>query len=392
MARQGLHGFQGKVTWSRRWAMESKVYCVELQDGLSVKEQAKAMGRLYDAAGVSSRISRRDLVAIKVHVGEKGNVTHVKPELVKELVKKVKTSRAFPFLTETCTLYRGQRENAVKHILLAHGHGFSIQRIGAPFIMADGLVGTSEVEVEISGELSNTVKVAKEAVTADALLVVSHATGHMGTGFGASIKNVGMGLASRMGKMRQHSSIRPEVIAERCQLCKKCQRWCPQKAIEEREGVSFIILEKCIGCGECLAVCRFDAIRYDFRKESATLQKSMAEHALGVIKDKRNKCFFFNVLLDMTKDCDCLHTPQEKIIPDIGILGSEDPVAVDMATLDITRERAGWDISRLSYPALDPMVQILHAEKLGLGTTRYTLERVPPGKRIAASRRRKTGR
>lgn len=367
--------------------MGSKVYYVEVQDGLSAKEQAKAIGRLYDAAGVSSRISRRDLVAIKVHVGEKGNVTHVKPELVKELVKKVKASRAFPFITETCTLYMGQRENAVKHALLAHGHGFSIQRTGAPFIMADGLVGTSEVEVEIPGELSQTVKVAKEAVTADALLVVSHATGHMGTGFGACIKNVGMGLASRMGKMRQHSSIKPQVIADRCQLCKKCQRWCPQRAIEEREGVSFIIMERCIGCGECLAVCRFDAIRYDFRKESATLQKSMAEHALGVIKDKRNKCFFFNVLLDMTKDCDCLHTPQEKIMPDIGILGSDDPVAVDMATLDITKERAGSDISRLSYPALDPMVQILHAERLGLGSSRYTLERITAGKRIATRSR-----
>ncbi len=356
--------------------MEAKVFFVELEDGASPKLQAKAMGRLYEAAGVSSHISRRDLVAIKLHVGEKGNTTHVRPELVKELVRRVKGSRAFPFLTETSTLYTGQRENAVKHILLAHGHGFSIGRTGAPFIMADGLVGTAEAQVEVQGELHQSVRVAREVLAADALLAVSHATGHMGTGFAGTIKNLGMGLASRMGKMRQHSSIRPEVIAPKCKFCKKCHRWCPQKAIGEREGASYIVREECIGCGECLAVCRFDAIRYDWGIGSRGVQKAMAEHACGVVKDKPGKCFYFNVLLDMTKDCDCLGTPQQKILPDMGILGSEDPVAVDLAALDLTRERGGEDLSRLSYPGLDPMIQILHAEKLGMGTTRYTLVRV----------------
>lgn len=359
--------------------MEARVYFVELEDGASPRRQARAVGRLYEAAGVSRCISRRDLVAIKVHVGEKGNTTHVRPEVVAELVRKVKASRAFPFLTETSTLYRGRRENAVKHILLAHGHGFSIEKVGAPFIMADGLVGTTEAEVAIPGGISARVRVAREVLSADAILVVSHATGHPGTAMGACIKNLGMGLASRAGKMRQHSAVTPEVIRERCQNCGKCRRWCPAQAIEKQDGVSFILSEKCIGCGQCVALCRFDAVKYDFGRDSAELQRRMAEHALGALNGKKGKCFFFNVLVDMTKDCDCFNVAQKKILPDIGILGSQDPVALDKATLDVVRERAGADLGGLSYPELDPMVQILHAERLGMGTSKYVLEPIEIG-------------
>jgi len=352
--------------------VESKVYLIQLQDGASAKEQAKAIGKLYETAGVSRCISKRDLVAIKVHVGEKGNTTHLKPEIVAELVRRIKKGRAFPFLTETATLYRGQRENAVKHILLAHGHGFSIEKVGAPFILADGLVGNTEAEVRLPQ--GGSVKVAREILAADSLLVVSHATGHPGTGMGGCIKNLGMGLASRAGKMRQHSALMPEVIVERCENCGKCRKWCPTEAILEREGVSYILRERCIGCGECIAVCRFDAVKYDFGRESPELQRRMATHAMGVILGKKGKCFFFNVLMDMTKDCDCFNVPQKKILPDIGIAASSDPVALDKATLDLVSERAGADLGALSYPKLDPMVQILEAERLGMGSSRYELE------------------
>lgn len=362
--------------------MESRVYLVELPDGASAKAQAKAVGELYEAAGASGCVSRRDLVAVKVHVGEKGNITHVKPEIVAELVRRVKRQRAFPFLTETSTLYKGQRDNAVKHILLAHGHGFSIEKVGAPFILADGLVGNTEAQVRLPD--GDSVKVAREILAADALLVVSHATGHPATGMGGCIKNLGMGLASRAGKMRQHSAVMPEVIAERCQNCGKCRSWCPSGAILEGQGVSYILKERCIGCGECIAVCRFDAVKYDFGKDSPELQRRMARYALGAIFGKKEKCFFFNVLMDMTKDCDCFNVPQKKIVPDIGIAASRDPVALDKATLDLVREMAGSDLGALSYPELDPMVQILEAEKLGMGSSRYALEVVakatPEGK------------
>ena len=133
---------------------------------------------------------------------------------------------------------------------------------GAPFISVDGLIGTDEIEVTVNGELHETVKIAGQILMADAMIVISHATGHMGSGIGAAIKNVGMGLSSRSGKMRQHSSIKPEIKIDKCEACGKCRKWCPTDAIGEKEGVSYITQDDCIGCGECISVCRYGAVKY----------------------------------------------------------------------------------------------------------------------------------
>ncbi|SMC99095.1 DUF362 domain-containing protein [Sporomusa malonica] len=353
--------------------MTTNVYFIPVADGLTTSEQAKAMAKIFEASGAAQAISSNDFVAIKVHVGERKNTTHVKPEVIKELVQKAKAMGGQPFLTETSTLYKGERENAVKHILHAHNHGFSIENVGAPFIMADGLAGNTEHEVIVDGELHKSVKVAREILNADSLLVVSHPTGHPAAGLGACIKNMGMGLASRMGKMRQHSAMLPEVRDKACQFCQKCIKWCPQDAIVEQGGKAFIVTEKCIGCGECLAVCRFDAVKYDWNAESGFMQRSMAEHAYGTVIGKPGKCFYFNVLIDMTKDCDCFSVKQSKLIPDIGILASSDPVAIDKATVDLTAKAHGKSLAEMSYAEHDAMIQIGHAAKIGMGSLEYKL-------------------
>lgn len=353
--------------------MPSKVYFLAVADGLPAEQQKLAMRKIYEAAGAEQVTAAKDFVAIKLHVGEKKNTTHIKPELIRELVEQVKAKGGLPFLTETSTLYKGERENAVKHVLHAHRHGFGIDQVGAPFIMADGLTGNSESEVTIHGELHETVKVAREVTAADAMLVVSHPTGHVAAGLGACIKNLGMGLASRMGKMRQHSSMSPEIMQDTCRFCQKCIEWCPENAIIAQDGKAYIQIDKCVGCGECLAVCRFDAVKYDWGAESGFMQRSMAEHAYGVVKNKKGKCFYFNVLIDMTKDCDCYNVNQKKLIPDIGILASDDPVAIDMATLDLTAKAHGKTLAELSYQHHDATVQIKHAAQVGMGSLEYEL-------------------
>jgi uncharacterized Fe-S center protein len=355
--------------------MKAKVYFLPVRDGLTTQEQAAAMSRLYDAAAAEQIINAEDFVAIKIHVGEKNNTTHIKPELVKEVVDKVKTKGGHPFITETSTLYKGERENAVKHILHAHRHGFSIENLGAPFIPADGLAGNTEYEVEINGILHEKVKIAREVAAADAMIIVSHPTGHPMAGIGATLKNLGMGLASRLGKMRQHSSALP-LIGDECKFCQKCIKWCPQGAIVEKEGKAFIVAEKCIGCGECLAVCHFSAVTFNWDVESGFMQKSMAEHAYGAIVEKREKCFYFNVMIDMTADCDCFSVKQEKVMPDVGILASTDPVAIDVATLDLTAKVQGKTLAEVSHGELDARIQIEHAVKIGMGTEEYELIRV----------------
>jgi uncharacterized Fe-S center protein len=185
-----------------------------------------------------------------------------------------------------------------------------------------------------------------------------------------------MGLASRTGKLRQHSSILPKVDSVKCVFCHKCLIWCPAYAIDGVDGKAFIDESKCIGCGECLAVCRYDAIQYNWGTESEPLQKRMVEHAYGAVKNKPGKCFYLNVLVDMTHDCDCFDIDQPKLIPDIGILGSFDPVAVDKATLDLTAQANGVSLSHQTYPELNPLVQLEYAAKLGMGSMEYELERI----------------
>ena len=353
--------------------MKSKVFLAPVMDGAAVTQQVEALQKLYTAGELNKVVAKRDFVAIKFHVGEKNNTTHVKPELIRKIVDLAKEAGGQPFLTETSTLYKGERENAVKHIMHANRHGFGIEQTGAPFIMADGLTGNAEFEIQIEGELHKSVKVARDVVSADTLIVVSHATGHVVTGLGACIKNIGMGLASRMGKMREHSAMLPEVIQDKCRFCKKCIQWCPQETIIEKNGKAFIVSENCIGCGECLAVCRFDAVKYDWNAESGFTQKSMAEHAFGILKGKAGKSLFINVLVDMTNDCDCFSVKQEKCIPDIGILASFDPVAIDKATLDLTAQKNGKTLAEMAHARNDAMIQIGHAAKIGMGSWEYEL-------------------
>ena len=356
--------------------MASKVYLIKLQDGASAETQAMAVEKLYDLCKVNDMIEERNFVAIKLHVGEDKNDTHIDPLIPAVLVKKAKEKEALPFLTETATLYRGQRENAVKHIVQAITHGFTIQKVGAPFIMADGLAGDDEIEVEINGEMNKTVKIAREARMTDCLVLISHPTGHIVTGFAATIKNLGMGLASRKGKLRQHSTVSPSIDRERCVMCGRCIKWCPEDAIIKDDGKAKIIDEKCVGCGECLAVCQFEAVKFKWDAESGTLQKNMAEHAYGVVKGKEEKCFYFNVAMNITSDCDCMNIKQNKVIPDIGILASKDPVALDTATLELTLQPDNKNIVQKSYAHLDGQVQLKHAEKLGMGSMEYELVEV----------------
>lgn len=347
-----------------------QVYFHKLNDNPSIEEQVNAVSKVIDIAKVSDLVSPNDFVAIKTHVGEKGNTTHIKPQLIKPVSNIILEKSAFPFVTETATLYKCERENAVKHLYLANKHGFTIENTGAPFILSDGLLGNMETKVKIDKEMLDEVEVAQELKYTDVLITVSHPTGHMVAGLGATLKNLGMGMASRKGKMKQHSSMRPKVKGN-CVLCKKCFDYCPKDAIYEKDSKAFIDEAKCIGCGECLTVCNFEAIAHNWGKDPSDLQKMMAEFAYGAVKDR--KCFYINVLVDMTKECDCMGMEQHKAIRDIGIMGSYDPVALDRATLDITKKHSTDNLAMISHPEIDANVQLNHAEKIGLGSQSYEI-------------------
>ena len=354
--------------------MASKVYFIKASVGEGDKAISEKARELFKVANFASCFEENDFTALKVHVGEAANNTHVKAPYIKGLIEELLALKTKPFITDTSTLYTGRRRNAIDHTVMAAEHGFSLDALGVPFIAPDGLLGTAETPVEINAELNKQVFIASGIVKCQSILTVAHFTGHPAACAGATLKTLGMGCASKKGKMKQHAALKLS-INDNCTLCAQCLEHCPADAITLGRKKAHIDPDKCIGCAECLAVCRFGAVKCNWGAESIVLQKSMVEHALGVLTGKANKAAFFNFILSVTKDCDCFgHRDMPTIVDDIGILASADPVAIDKAAVDLVEDKAGKKLGRLlDNNELDPRHQIDHAQKIGLGSADYEL-------------------
>ncbi len=339
-------------------------------------ERVEAVVRsLWSHAGFDALIEPHDLAAVKLHVGEPGCSTFIPPRFVAPIVERITACGAEAFLTDTAVLYRSPRNNGVTHVKVAHEHGFTEDAIGAPFLPADGLTGADAREIEVNGRHHETVAVASGILQARSMVLLSHATGHLGTGLGAALKNLGMGCCSRGSKLRQHHGAEPRIDPQKCLACGVCAEWCPADAIAV-DVTAVIDRDACIGCGECVAACREGAVRFDWGIAGRQLQERMAEHAAGVVRSKRGRIAYITALLAVTKDCDCVGIRQTPVVADIGLLASHDPVAIDQAALDLIREHAGTTLEDLSYPNHDATIQLAYAEELGLGSRRYELELV----------------
>jgi uncharacterized Fe-S center protein len=336
------------------------------------EQTAARLPALWEAAGLADCFREKDLAAIKLHVGEPGTKTYVRPAFASRAVELVAAGGARPFLTDSTVLYKSPRNSAIGLMEVARDHGFGPEATGAPFLACDGLAGNDEVEVEVPGRHFDHVLVASAIAHARSMLVLTHATGHLGTGFGGALKNLGMGCCSRKAKLRQHHGQHPRIDPDACTGCGTCAEWCPEGSIAVGETAE-IDDATCIGCGECITACVDGAVDFDWGIIGAELQERIVEHALGVVAGKRDRVAYVTVAMDITKDCDCLGVSQEGVVGDIGVLASRDPVAIDQAVLDLVRERAGKSLEELSYPGRDGSLQITYAQSLGLGESRVEL-------------------
>lgn len=354
----------------------SQVYLVRAQGTEPDESLSEKARKVYLAAGLQEKLSPEDFVALKIHFGEKNNSGHIQPAWLRGLAREIgkKTPRAF--LTDSNTLYVGARSNSVDHIHLAWTHGFRPEVISLPVIIADGLIGRDKDEAVGRHGRVKAAKIASAILASDALVGLTHVTGHLQTGIGASIKNLGMGCASRAGKLDQHSVVHPRVNPKSCRDCGLCSEFCPAEAIVQAEGHVVIDGPKCIGCGECMVVCKFGAIRVSWDEDTRRVQEKVAEYALLVKRHFGEKVVFLNFLIKVTKDCDCMAKDQPRIVEDIGLLASRDPVAVDKAAADLVLERSrGRDVFRAGYD-VDWSVQFAHGEAIGLGSTAYALTEI----------------
>jgi uncharacterized Fe-S center protein len=343
---------------------------------------------LFESAGFDEVISDRDLVAVKVHFGERGNTSFVQPHYVRAIVEDIAGCGARPFLTDTGCLYFSGRANARDHVMIAAEHGFGPLTTLAPVLIADGLRGSDVTTVEVGLKHFDRVEVASAIRDANSMIVITHVTGHGLTGFAATIKNLGMGGGGRRMKMAVHEMVRPTVDAERCDLCEGCLENCPTGAISIVDGRIEIDRDTCFGCGECLASCQSKAVEVRWVGDPHVAQEKLAEITFAVLANKRDRAGFFSFLINVTPTCDCWNYSAAPLVPDIGYLASKDPIAIDQAAADLVNRAAAAGVSAERKPnanvpdkfiavtGTDWSRQLQYGEELGLGTREYELVKI----------------
>lgn len=368
--------------------MSSTVYFIDLK-ATPRENLVGKLGRLMETAGMAETVSKRDLVAVKLHFGELGNTAYIRPVFFRKIVQAIKEIGGIPFLTDANTVYAGTRSNSANHIQTAVANGFAYSVVEAPIVIADGLRGKTETAVAVDQKNFDTVYIGKEIIESDALISVAHFKGHELSGFGGTIKNLGMGCASRRGKLAQHSTVNPKVKHKKCVGCGDCLPHCSQSAITLTDKKATINPDVCIGCGECILICPNSAIQIQWNQSIPVFLEKMVEYTAGVLKNKQGKSLFINFLTDISPACDCYGYNDSPIVRDIGILASTDPVAIDQASIDLVNNEtalpgaalkentaAGEDKFGGLYPYVDMKIKLAYAEEIGLGSRTYKMETI----------------
>ena len=369
----------------------SKVYFTDFRCRTD-EGPADKLKRLINAAGIGSIDMDGKFVAIKMHFGELGNMTFLRPNYARAVVDVVKGLGGKPFLTDCNTLYPGSRKNALEHLYCAWQNGFTPLTAGCPVIIADGLKGTDDIAVPVAGgEYIREARIGHAIMDADIFISLTHFKGHEMTGFGGTIKNIGMGSGSRAGKKDQHSNGKPVIDGNLCRGCRRCMRECANGGLEfdEQNRKMTVNYENCVGCGRCIGACNFDAIHFAQDAACKELNCRMAEYTKAVVDGRPN--FHISLICDVSPTCDCHSGNDTPIIPDVGMFASFDPLALDQACVDaclrqtplpgsqLTDEmaRPGFHDRHDHFDNTNPNTEyktcLEHAEKIGLGSREYEL-------------------
>jgi uncharacterized protein len=317
--------------------MKSDVYFIKVETN-DLEARCDSLQKLLDKINPFRGYKKDDFIPVKLTIGDSQCVYNIHPELVKIIVSDIKKTKAKPFLFDTNVIYKGERLNAVDHLTLAQSKGFGHAKVGAPFIIADGIFGQDGKEYAIDSDYIKKIKVPSFIGSLENLLVLSHATGHILSGYAGAIKNIAMGMVSRPTKQVQHSSLKPHVIDKKCTACGCCVKICPAQAISFKIEKASINQAICIGCGECLCACKFYAISINWSEDHAIFAQRMVEVAHFMLSKFKNK-FFITFGFDITKECDCISTKDELLFSkNIGILASHDPLSIDKAMIDLINE------------------------------------------------------
>ncbi len=386
---------------------KAKIWFMDARARRFLESMAIKGREILEYSGWLDNLKAGDLVAVKTHMGEAYNVGYLRPIIVRTLVEALKDKGCRPFVTDTTTMpYHPwiSRTLAIDHLETANMNGFNHGTMGCPVIIADGWLGTDDVIVDLEGRGNylNKQFVARAIADADAVLSVAHFKGHPAGGYGGAMKNLGVGGASKRGKMNLHGALAGDKPVFNLDMCpgRTCEWWetceacCPEGGITITDNGFEVDEENCVYCFSCANLCvnmagvgaiqRFDLL--------PALGRRIADSCLAATLTKEpGKAFFMNFAIDITPACDCYGWTDTPIVNGLGIFASLDPVAVDKACIDMMNEAPGLTNSEAEdFGAMAPgdkklnvikgkdiEPQVYGGVENGMGTTDYEIEEVP---------------
>jgi uncharacterized Fe-S center protein len=274
-----------------------------------------------------SLFRKGESIAVKVHMGEPGNAYYIKPELTSLICDALSERGCDPFVFDTPVVYSSPRDSVSGYAKSAAAHGYSKESIGYPIVISDE--GT-----ELKGSIMD-YEVADVLMRADGVVLLSHVKGHIACGMGGAIKNVGMGCMTKKTKGMIHTGGEP-IYDKGCVQCGECVEACPTSNIRISDERPYFDRTWCAGCSNCAVICPEECIR----PKKALFDELLAE-AASIAHEHFSKVYAVNVLMNISKLCDCMAASGPIIVEDIGFICGEDMFSVDAASLETIASVSG---------------------------------------------------
>lgn len=363
----------------------SDVYLVGARSAGAGDSYLDKIGLLLSAPGFAEMIpgNPRKYTFIKANYSQVGYTRNVRPVLIRALVERVRDLGGNPAVTDTSGYFPEGYYSGNDWYEAADIMGYSEAALGCERILANGFEGNDGEFISTGGAELGGVEVARVFREAEFLVMVSHVTAHPLAGFSGSLVNLGVECLNNYGKTRVYKDLKPYWHDEVCVNCGACVEHCQWQALSY-DGKLQYEPDLCSGCGTCVVVCRNKARRPDAGQITA-FQRRVAEASAALAKTLNKKILYINLLIDIVPQPYRYPWSDLPFVPDLGMLASLDPVALDAVTVELIRRAPGLPNSAAedagvlaagqekfsAITGADPLYLLEQAEKMGVGSRNY---------------------